>query len=262
MSLQLNEPTIDFKEYFGRNIDQMPKLIEEGRTPLSASGLMERRLETLSASDPVNNSWWNNYFDTGDSVFYYPDGRIKVVLDAKPLREISSESKLQNGALVLPDGLYEQLEGQEFTREQVAKYVDRQLTSKDAKNNPVWVALARDQNLLNAYVDAVFSEAKQQFGYNENMGVYVDNAQNVPTGRLWAVIRGLGGSSSANGRNNLDVDDGRLVGVAAEPQAARENSDAQKIVAPTLDQVMEATSPFIAEINWKQLREALTPLYK
>ncbi len=258
MSLQLNEPT--FKEFYGRNIDQMPNLIAEGRTPLSVSGLMERRLETLGASKPVKESWWNNYFDTGDGVFYHPDGRIRVVLDAKPLREINPESKLQNRTLVLPDGLYEQLEGEEFTREQVAKYVDRLLTSKDAKNNPVWMALARDQKLLNDYVDAVFSEATQQFGYKENMGVYVANAQNVPTGRLWTV-GGLRDNSNADGRGSLDYGIGRLVGVeAAEPQVAREKSDS--VVVPSLEEVLKVTSPFIANVNMEQLREALTPLYK
>ncbi len=129
----------------------------------------------------------------------------------------------------MPDGLYEQLEGVEFTREQVVNYVDRQLTSRDAKNNPIWQALARDPKLLNDYVDAVFSEAKQQFGYKKNMGVYVDNAQNVPSGRLWVVDR-LGGYSDAGGRANLVIDDGRLVGVAAEPQAARENLSLDALV--------------------------------
>ena len=40
--VQLNEPTI---EYFnGRNVDKMPELIAKGMTPLSVSGLMQRKL--------------------------------------------------------------------------------------------------------------------------------------------------------------------------------------------------------------------------
>ena len=45
MALQLNEQDVPYKEFYGRNIGQMPKLIAEGRVPLSVSGLMQRRLE-------------------------------------------------------------------------------------------------------------------------------------------------------------------------------------------------------------------------
>ena len=37
------------KEFYGRNIEQMPKLIAEGRTPLSIAGLMKRRIEALNS---------------------------------------------------------------------------------------------------------------------------------------------------------------------------------------------------------------------
>ena len=32
-----------YKEFPGRNVDQMPKLIAEGRVPMSVAGLMRRR---------------------------------------------------------------------------------------------------------------------------------------------------------------------------------------------------------------------------
>ena len=177
--LQLNEPAVHYKEFYGRNIDQMPNLVAEGRTPLSVSGLMQRRLETRNSSETVRNSWWNNHFDTGDAIAYHPDGRIKVVLDAQSLREINPKSQLSNGALVLPDGLYEKLDGQEFTRKDVQRYVGDWLSSKDAKSNPIWQALARDTKLLNDYVDAVFAQAKEQFSYDKNMVVYVIDASVV-----------------------------------------------------------------------------------
>ena len=62
MTLQLNVPTPDFKEFYGRNMDQMPLLIAEARTPLSAAGLMTRRLEVLSQGVPeqVKSNWWKN----------------------------------------------------------------------------------------------------------------------------------------------------------------------------------------------------------
>ena len=208
--IQLNEPTI---EYFnGRNIDQMPNLIAKGMTPLSASGLMQRKLQSQYGSESVRNSLMRNYFDTGDGIAYHPDGRIKVVHDAKPLREMNSESQLVNGAFVLPDGLYEKLEGQEFTRKNIQKYVGEALTSKEAKSNPLWQALARDPKLLNGYVDLIFTQAKQQFDYDKNMGVYVRDASDVSkdaaTMRLWYVGE-LRYESDAYGRDGLVDSNGR-----------------------------------------------------
>ena len=194
--LQLNEPRL---EYFnGRSVDQMPNLIAKGRLPLSASGLMQRRLQAQYGSSAVRDSLMHNYFDTGDGVAYHPDGRIKVVNDAKHLREMNSESNLVNGALVLPDRIYEKLEGQEFTRKDIQKYVGDALSSKDAKSNPLWQALARDQKLLNEYVDLIFSQAKQQFSNYKNMGVYVSDIPESPEMRPWYVRR-LGGRSDAVG---------------------------------------------------------------
>ena len=220
--IQLNEPTIEYFE--GRNVDQMPNLIAKGMTPLSASGLMQRKLQSQYGSESVRSSLMHNYHDTGDGIAYHPDGRIKVVNDAKPLREMNSESQLVNGALVLPDGLYEKLEGQEFTRKDIQKYVGEALTSEEAKSNPLWQALARDPKLLNAYVDLIFTQAKQQFDYNRNMGVYVRDASDVSkdaaTLRLWEVGL-LEGGSNADGRVTLDDVFGRLAGVAPEAQAAK-----------------------------------------
>ena len=42
--LQLNGPI--YKDFYGDLVYRMPDLIAEGRTPMSAHGLMKRRLET------------------------------------------------------------------------------------------------------------------------------------------------------------------------------------------------------------------------
>ena len=44
----------------------------------------------------------------------------------------------------------------------------------------------------------IFSKAKTQHGYDENMGLYLANAQEAPTMRLWSVGR-LSISSYADG---------------------------------------------------------------
>lgn len=217
-SLKLNEPVEKFKEFYGRNIDQMPELIKEGKTPLSTAGLMKRRLEVLTASEDVKGAWWGNYFDTGDAVFYHPDGRFKVVLNAEPMKELNPESKLKNGALVLPEGLYDKLDGEEFTRKEVERYglAEKLLTKDEAKNNPILKVLAEeDQELLNSYVNAVFTKAKKRYGYGKNMKIWLSPPQEEITGRLWCVDS-LHGTFHVYGNNSLVSYFGRLVGVAPE----------------------------------------------
>ncbi|MBU1245489.1 MAG: hypothetical protein ABIJ20_02930 [Nanoarchaeota archaeon] len=217
--LQLNEPTLNFKEFYGKNIDQMPLLIAEGRTPLSVSGLMRRRLEVSAGSDDIKSAWRDNYFDTGDAIVYHPDGRVKIVLDSEHLRDLSPDSKLSASALVLEDGVYDQLEGQEFSKAEIQKYAaGESLSLRQAKTNPVWKALARDSELLNAYATEVFGQAKERFSYDKNMGIYVAGSQSEPTMRLWYVGR-LYDRSYANGSNLLGGSSGRLVGVAPEAHA-------------------------------------------
>ncbi len=215
-SLKLNEPIEKFKEFYGINIDQMPELIKEGRAPLSTAGLMKRRLEVLTASKDVKDAWWANYFDTGDAVIYHPDGRFKVVLNAEPMKELNPKSKLNSGALVLPEGLYDKLDGESFTREEIGRYgiVEKLLTQEEAKKNPIWKALAGgDQALLDSYVDAVFIKAKEDYGYDKNMKIWLSQPQEVTLGRLWGVDR-LSDYSDAGGYYDLGNYNGRLVGVS------------------------------------------------
>lgn len=215
-SLKLNEIEM-FKEFYGKNIDQMPKLLGEGRTPLSTAGLMERKLEVLTASEDVKGAWWNNYFSTGDAVIYHPDGRFKVVTgnNAKPFwKELNPKSKLSMRALVLPDGMYDKFNGESFTREEIKRYgiAEKMLTMEEAKRNPIWKALAGgDQTLLDSYVDAVFKKAEKNPGYDKIMGVWLSQPQEVILGRVLVLSNDYDGLYG----DNLDSL-GRFVGVAPE----------------------------------------------
>ena len=229
--LQLNG--LNYKGFYGRSTEQMPILIAEGRTPLSIAGLMRRRLEVLNSSDEVRNSYWMNYFDTGDGIAYHPEGRGKIVLDAQPLRELTPSSQLRNGALVLPSGVYDRLEGVEFSREDLAKYITGgRLNQGKVKKNRVWQVLARDENLLNDYSEAVFSQLRERYNEDRAMGLYRGSAENVPTMRSWYLNR-LGSRSNAD-VIHLGFDVGRLVGVAPEAQSAT-----QTVARSTLDQIVK-----------------------
>lgn len=220
LTLNIPEEGEKFKEFYGRNVEQMPLLVSEGRTPLSVAGLMQRRLETRNASNDIKPSWMDNYSDTGDAFAYHPDGRVKIVLDSQTLREMTSESKRNGGALILGEDVYNALQEEEFKKGELGK-LETSLSAKDVKSHPVWRALARDQSLLNEYTDLIFSEAKQRFRYDSNMGIYLDSAQGEsPEMRAVCVLR-LEYRSSVYGRYYLGSIYGHLVGVAPEAQNAK-----------------------------------------
>ena len=162
MTLKLNDTKEIYREFYGRNIEQMPKLIADGRVPINVSQLMKRRLDVRNSDDEVKSSYLDNYFDTGDAVVYHPDGRVKIVLDSQTLREITSQSELINGALVLTEEAYNTLQGEEFEKGKLGK-VNEGLSREDVKAHPIWKVLARDQKLLNDYADYIFTEGKQRF---------------------------------------------------------------------------------------------------
>ena len=215
MTLKLNTTQEAYREFYGRNTEQMPKLIADGRVPMSVAGLMQRRLDVRNFDADVKTSYLDNYFDTGDAVVYHPDGRVKIVLDSQTLRGITQNSELINGALVLTEDAYNVLQGEEFKKGKLGKANER-LTREQAKAHPVWKVLARDQALLNDYVDYIFAEGKQRFSYDTAMGVFSSSAQgNTPDLRAWCVGR-LEDRSYAVGGYHLGYVGGRFLGIASK----------------------------------------------
>ena len=210
------------------NIEQMPILIREGRYPIPVAELMEERLKASSSSDEeVKRNWLYNYFYTGDGQARRLDGRLKIALDAQPLREINPQTKLINGAVPQSDEQYDGLQGIELSKEEVEKYIGKALSKEDVLNNRAWrilarhpdevpKELARDKNLLPEYANLVFSE-----GFDTGMGIYVSSPEDAL--RLWYVYW-LYGGSVAGGDGRLDGSSGRLVGVRSEG-AKREKFD-------------------------------------
>ncbi len=217
MTLDLNETIQPYKHFEGKNIEQMPLLIKEGRIPISVTGLMQRRLYS------GKQDWKNNYFDTGDAFVYHPDGRVKIVLDAPPLRTLNPESTLKNGGLVLEDGVYETLLGPEFVRDTLTDMLEHDLSAEEVKTHPIWRAFARDYALLNEYTDRMFAEMKKEYNYEIAMSVYLPSKEKVPTLRA-AYVYGLEVRSQLGSWGGLDFGSGRLVGVAPEALSASGNA--------------------------------------
>ncbi|MBU2639392.1 MAG: hypothetical protein KKG75_01655 [Nanoarchaeota archaeon] len=208
--LKLDEKE-DFKVFSGRYVDQMPLLLAEGRTPLSISDLMKKRLEVLTSSEEIRKVWWDNAFSTRDALVYTPDGQVKVVLDSQHLRELTHERGLINGALPLEDEIYYQLAGPRFSREEIEKCV-RGRTFDEVNENPFWQVLARDSNMLFAYSKEIFKHPRES-----PMGVYIKRpswipgSQNKPVLVSWS-LQGLNYLSLLMGAQLLDFSAGYIIG--------------------------------------------------
>ena len=259
MTLKLNETVEVYKEFYGRNVEQMPKLIAEGRIPMSVAGLMQRRLEVRNSDADVKSSYLDNYFDTGDAVVYHPDGRVKIVLDSQTLRDMTSESPRSNGALILANEVYDTLQGEEFEKENLGK-INERLLREDAKAHPVWKVLARDQTLLNDYVDYIFAERNQRFHYDTAMGVFLDSKGDNPKLRAWYFDR-LGGRSNVISGDDLDNDDGRFAGYLA-PEAPQNFSEKEKIIRPNLEQVLELRKSYVPSVLQEEFEKEIRKLYQ
>ncbi len=249
MTLQFSEPArkpYEADNYFGRNIDKMPELLEYNRLPLSVSGFMKLRLKALDLyasilENPKDSTpeykrevvkffhdLWGNYADTGDGILYHPDGKIRTDLDSESLRQINPKSKMTpDGAVRLKSGLYAASKMPELSKEEVQKYTGKLHSGEEALDNKLWRVFARDPNevltqyaedpaLLKTYVKAFNHLAKTVFDYNNGMKIYVGSPQKgVETARLVYVDR-LESRSNAAGWARLDDDGSRLVGVAPE----------------------------------------------
>jgi len=242
--MKLCESVNPIEVYGGRNVETMPKLLADGRVPMSASQLMKYR---IAESDKLPD-WKNSYFDTSDLIAYSAkgDGKVKFILTVgkdgkitdkgrKALELINPNSKRSSGAIELGDQ-YRILDGIEVPIGNLGRTGDY-LTQNEILGNKAWRILARhpdevpkefaeDSNLLKEYSTWVVNQTKS----DKNMGVYVDSLDASPKLRAWYVYR-LGLRSNANGRDYLDDDYGRLVGLAPEAHVP-------KIVKPTLEQAL------------------------
>ena len=132
--------------YFpGTLIEQMPILIAQGMTPISAADLMRQRIWALSQPTEVKILWWNNHFHLGDAVLYHPDGKIKIELDSQLLRQLNAQSKLQDGQLGIDSETYLSSRGKEFDGKEISP-LGLPLSKTSILAHPLWNYLAREKN--------------------------------------------------------------------------------------------------------------------
>jgi len=215
MALKLNTSRKAYKEFWGSNVEQMPRLVADRRVPMSVAQLMQIRLDVRNSDKKIKDFYMNNYFDTGDAIIYHPDGRMKIVLDSYILKKMPSGIPRNAGALVLTPEQYEVEQGKEFKKGELGK-INKEMSEAEVKSHPVWKVLARNQRRLNNYASYVFGEGKEEFGYDAAMGIFLEFCRgDNPEMRAWGVGC-LEDLSSVDGWNALDVDIGRLIGVSLE----------------------------------------------
>ncbi len=230
------------REFYGQPRLQMPLLVsgkdEKGnivdvpRDPASFAYVLERRMK---APQDVKKAWQKNYIFTGDGSTAGTEGDHLIVFDAQALREMTPESELYNGALVLPAGAWQELKGQKdkvvyLTAEEVEEAHGQGYVKKNGVWTPsnksvakAWAALGRGRDLT-SYVQLVSEDSPHS---NSLLNVYFNKTtkDGKPTMRSWVAIS-TDINSFALGDNVLDYYSGRgrLVGVAPGAHVAREKA--------------------------------------
>jgi len=198
---------LEFRVFEGPACEQMPKLMRAGHVPAGAAEIMRGRLEgTLS---------FDEHYDSGDAIIYYPDGRIKLVWDSKHLCKLTPKSQLAAGDIMLPHGMGESIDGKLLMRDEVEEYTGKEHSKEGAQGNPFWQWFARGDNyLLCEYIDRCFARVKERFGHDETMDVYVSKYLKVtmPVLRPWCFGGGYYCDSAVVDSNHIDSGNCRLVG--------------------------------------------------
>ncbi|MBI2146405.1 hypothetical protein HYU22_03630 [Candidatus Woesearchaeota archaeon] len=228
-SERLPEP---HREFYGEPRLQMPflvsgkdkqgQVVDVPRVPASFAYILERRMD---APLDVREAWQNNYFFTGDGSAAGTEGDHLIVLDAQHLRELTAESQLYNGALVLPADAWRELKSQkEKVLHLSAKEVQEAQGKGYVKKDGVWTpanktvgkvcdTLSRERNLT-PYVQLV-SESSPDRNILFKLYFNPTTIDGKPTLRPW-VADSIDLYSFASGYGSLGSDCGRLVGVAPE----------------------------------------------
>ena len=237
MILQLtgqNERLADpYKEFYGQPIEQMPLLvsgkdkkgnvIDVPRVPISFADVLERR---INAPEDVRRAWQNNYVFTGDGSTAGIEGDHLIVLDAQALREMTPESELHTGALVLPVDVWQELKSQKEKVVYLTAHEVKEANGKGyVKKDGIWAPENRSVGkVLNALgrgkdLNSLCSTYERCFPRSNSMlNVYFNKItkNDKPTMQSCCV------GSDVYGNGNLDDGSGRLVGVAPEAHLTRE----------------------------------------
>ncbi len=271
-----------YTEIKGRALDIVPKALENGGSFLTMAQAMDRRAVVVkSRNQELIDTWFGNGFLTMTPVFYDMDGNVAIgdINDAKVMNYIKNitpalDGKLYNGRMVLSDEFrITDIDGEMFRRNKIEKYGNHLMSEKDAKKNPVWRALAdNNQARLDGYVEQVYKLAKDKYNKTELMGVWFsDSFEKNNMGLFWLGSLGNYFNSYAIGSLNLDLLNnyyfGRVVRVQApeaQVRAPQETKGLEKtiVTGPTADAMYSNLKKFVPEVNQQEFLKTLQEQYK
>ena len=176
---------MNYKKFYGKNIEQMPKLISEGLKPMTIKEIIRRRLN-------CEEYFKSNWFDTCDMVVCFKD-KFKIEKDCDLLRSINPNTELKNRGIKITEEQYKKLKGKEF--------------QKGVSKEDVWKYLL--ENLYDDYMKLL--------GYCPEY--YLTDYD--LSGRSFYVDGLEGDWSYVDGGDDVDGGVGRLVGYATELQVKK-----------------------------------------
>lgn len=181
MCIKTDKSCDTYSQYFGRLSVRLPQILSAGRIPMNSSQLMQRRLEIQGNIKSVGD-FWLDYINTSDVGVYNPNGDLKLVHTTDNSGSLTSSGKIlmplvslkhpkSVETIVLNEDIYKEIEG-EVLKKGTFKTVSQKylLSRKNAKNDPIWRFLARNQSLLNEYTDFVFNGSKYYGKLDNAMG--------------------------------------------------------------------------------------------
>jgi len=192
----------DYKVFEGNYNSQMPLLVEEGLIPLTFKEIMKYKVGAIKSKGNKEMYFWlNSYWDTSTGLSYF-NKELIIIPNSELLININEESRLSNGSLISNEDYFNELKKnyEVIKRDEIIS--GKSLTKEQAKNHKIWNKLAEeDTRLLNEFVELIFAKTKEIYGYDENMGIYLPDDQEIPSIRSWYInsqyISNLGDLSNA-----------------------------------------------------------------
>ena len=253
--------TPKYKSYFGRSIDNMPRLLAEGRYLITPKQLMYARVHEKNKYD--RDLLRDNYIYAACAVCVAPDrtGEVAIGLYSHPtvkqvIDSLSPESNVVGGSLVLTPDQYNAVKDNAFVLSPVvANSLRNNAYSELKKREAFWEYVAEGDKKLVTDTRKLVKEKSGSGNLENRMGLFLTS-----TTGLRLLYLGPVGNSNGNALGDSYLDDlnGRCVGVAGgvyTPKARREK-------ALLLEDVLNLVLPHIAPFLHDRVRRKLGRLYK
>jgi len=118
------------------------KFRTDGYIPASGKQILEQRIR--EPEEDIEHYSWNNHangFILGNSIIYHPDGHAKIIPSKETLRFVPSSEIVSCQYHRVPEGTFDEVEGDEFTKEELAKYGSQRGSVEDLVSNPIYLSI-------------------------------------------------------------------------------------------------------------------------